>query len=317
MRNISIIVTVVTSNEAIVRDCLETLYQHNQNLGYSLEVRLVWNAPGRGGPGLPAALAQAYPQVIMQESATSGFEHNQNLILKDASADYLLIINDDLVFKDGSISKAISYLEKPENQGVGIAGIRLLNPDGSLQPSTYSFPGLMRAVLAISDLRSLLPLSPRLFPLAKELGLGGGRSRYWDHDKTCEVDMFRGSYMLVRGAAFRDVGLFDESGGQETEWIYRFHRCGWKVVFLHEPEIIHLGSATVSKDPGRMLISPKTFLTFFQRHKGPLEYWLLRAWCLVFYRLTYYRARLANDLNHAALAEQAFQFARQGAKPTR
>lgn len=306
-------VTIVSSNDGILRQCLDSLFQWGRDDQYSLTVYVVWNGPGRGGPPSPLWLRVEYPEVHVVESSTSGFEFNQNLVLKGLSADYVLIANDDLIFLRGSLGTPIAYLEEPPHRQVGILGIKLLNPDHTLQPSTYSFPGLMRSIMDISKLRALIPLSPRLFTLFTMLGFGGGKSRYWLHDRICEVDTFRGSYMLVRGAALEQVGLFDVGGGQETEWIFRFHKLGWKVVFFPEAEIIHLGSATVSQDPDRALIILRTYLTLFRKHRPEWKYRLFRGWCLAYFGLRYCVAAALRQRDHVRIARLSLQLARGSA----
>jgi len=228
----------------------------------------------------------------MTESFTSGFAPNQNMLLNQVVADYYLMVNDDIIFLPGSVEKPLKYLERAENSDVGMLAIRLLNADGTLQPSTYSFPGILRVVLALSGIRSLLPLSRKFFGLAGLMGLGAGKSRYWPHAETVEVETFRGSYMLVRGTAVEEVGLMDVRGGEETEWHIRFWRKGWKIIFFSEAEVIHLGSMTVSKDTERDLIYLRAVLNIYSKHMQRWRYVLLRLCCLLIYIAKYTVARL-------------------------
>jgi GT2 family glycosyltransferase len=300
-------VTAVSSNEGLMRQFLESLARWGRSEQYSLSIYAAWNAPGRGGPPIPSWVKTEFPDVHAIESSVSGFEVNQNLLLRDVEADYILIANDDLIFLEGSLNKPVAYLEDAANRDIGVLGIRLLNADRTLQPSTYSFPGLLRAIVAVSNLRSLIPLSPRLFAMARMCGLGSGKSRYWTHDRTCEVDMFRGSYILVRGETLAQAGLFDVNGGQETEWMARVHQVGWKVLFYSDAEIIHLGSATVSKDPSRELIFLRTFLTFFRRHGPRWRHQALRLWCLAYFGIRYCFAAALCRLDDIRVARQALE----------
>lgn len=275
-------VTVVSSNQDLLVPFLDSLLKYSCD-DCETKIHVVWNAPSRGGPPLPQELVKRYHTVVMTESFTSGFAPNQNLLLTQVAADYYLIVNDDIIFLPGSIDKPLKYLERCENSGVGMLAIRLLNADGTLQPSTYSFPGILRVVLGLSGLRSLIPLSPKFFRLASFLRLGSGKSRYWPHRETVEVETFRGSYMFVRGTALNEVGLMDLRGGEETEWHARFHRHGWKIVFYSEAEVIHLGSMTVSKDPERDLIALRVALNLYHKHMPRWRYALVRFCCFLIY----------------------------------
>jgi hypothetical protein len=199
------------------------------------------------------------------------------MLLERVTADYYLVINDDLLFRPGSIEKPLAYMQREESRQVGMLTVRLLNADGSLQPSTYRFAGLFRTILSVSGLRRLIPVSPKLFRVAGLLGMGKGKSQYWSHDRTVEVDSCRGAYMLVRHDALRDVGLWDVKGGEETEWHMRFRQRGWKIVFFHEAEVVHLGSMTVSKDPAVELINVRSFLNIYHKHMPGWRYSTIRA----------------------------------------
>jgi GT2 family glycosyltransferase len=112
--------------------------------------------------------------------------------------------------------------------------------------------------------------------------------------------------MVVRHEALREVGLMDLMGGEETEWHIRFREKGWKVVFHHEAEVIHLGSATVSKDPYRDLIELRGALNIYYKHMPPWRYALLRACCFLIYVGKYLAASLrwtstAQDVARKAL----------------
>ncbi len=288
-------VTVVSSIERLLDGCLSSLFEHGQDPSYELRVHAVWNGAARGQGPLAGGLRARYPEVEWIENPVSGFSRNQNLMLRRVAGDYALVINDDLVFLPGSVDRAVKFMEKPENAKVGVLGIRLLNPDGSLQPSTYSFAGVMRAILDITNARRFIPLTPRMFPIARLLGIRPGGSRYWDHDKTCDVDTFRGAYILVRGAGLQDIGLLDELGGVETDWNYRFHRGGWRVVFFHEAEIIHLGSQTTSVDPTFAAGNVQNWMNLLHKQVSPFRFWFFRLFCLSYYRSSSLLATIRRD----------------------
>lgn len=285
-------VTVVSSNEDLLVPCLDSLLRYRPR-DCDFRVYVAWNGPARGLAALPPSLVKRYPDVVMIESHTSGFPPNQNLLLSQITADYYLVINDDVVFLPGSVDKPLAYMERPEASRIGVLSIRLLNADGSLQPSTYSFAGLFRTVLSVSGLRSLVPLSPRLFRLAGLLGFGAGKSQYWSHTETVEIDSCRGAYLLVRHAALRQAGLWDVKGGEETEWHMRFRKCGWKIVFFHGAEVIHLGSGTVGKGShAGKLINLRSFLNIYHKHEPAWRYSVIRGAFLISYLARYARAKI-------------------------
>ena len=95
---------------------------------------------------------------------------------------------------------------------------------------------------------------------------------WFGHDESREIDWAMGPCFLVRRDAADAVGLFDESFfmfWEETDWLYRFNRAGWKVWFLPEAEVVHVGGATHG---GRMFgENVKALVQFFGKHHGTRE----------------------------------------------
>ena len=304
-RRPTLAVTVVSSNEALLIPCLDTLLKYRPaEEACDFCIHVMWNGPARGLAPLSPELVKHYPGVRMYESAVSGFPPNQNLLLGRITAEYYLVINDDMLFLPGSLDKPLAYMQLPEAAHIGMLTIRLLNRDGSLQPSTYSFSGLLRTVLSVSSLRELIPMNGAMVRFAKLLGLGTGKSRFWEHDKTIEIESCRGAYMLVRRQALQEAGLWDVKGGEETEWHMRFAQNGWKIVFYHEAEVVHLGSMTISQDPESMLLNLRSFLNIYYKHRAGWRYALIRFCFLVIYVYKFVGGVLSGSKTHRKLCQK-------------
>src|SRR5262249_15730144 len=68
------------------------------------------------------------------------------------------------------------------------------------------------------------------------------------------------------------VGLFDEDFfmfGEELDWMTRFRRAGWKVVFYPDAEVVHVGGA--SHGGGLFVENLRGHLRWFDKHKGSKE----------------------------------------------
>jgi len=135
-----------------------------------------------------------------------------------------------------------------EHPEVGILGCRLLNTDGTIQPSNSSFPNLFTEFLRIFQLKRLMP-GPGLREkvgerLSKILGstLREYFRVYWDSERVREVDWVSGACLLVRRKAIEDVGLLDESFFmyyEDADWCYRMRKGGWKYKSSFFAEITH------------------------------------------------------------------------------
>ena len=62
--------------------------------------------------------------------------------------------------------------------------------------------------------------------------------------------MLSGAAMLVRREVIDEVGGFDERFhmyGEDNEWCSRIRRAGWRLVFVPESVVMHLGAASSLK----------------------------------------------------------------------
>jgi GT2 family glycosyltransferase len=110
-------------------------------------------------------------------------------------------------------------------RAVGVLGPRVLNADGSVQPSCSAFPSL--GFLAMQTLG-----------LTRIASLDAYRMTGWDRMSERRVDVISGAAMFVRRAAMEEVGLLDEAFffyGEETDWCHRFRLAGWDLVFAPIP----------------------------------------------------------------------------------
>jgi GT2 family glycosyltransferase len=237
------------SNEEMLLGCVESVIATMKHSRYDWSLTVTCNATGEG---LAGRLRARYPQaLVIDNSVSRGFAANHNRVLESSRARYVWLLNDDLVILPDAVRLVTEFLDKPENSRVAVASPRLLNPDGSLQPSTYGFPSMPQTLLAHSGLRDLPITDAVLRRVAPMLRSREGSSRFWAHDRIVEVDTLRGACVAMRMKAVRQVGPMVEIaivGGEETEWHRRFHEHGWKVVYFPDASVIHYGSQTVGGD---------------------------------------------------------------------
>jgi GT2 family glycosyltransferase len=182
--------------------------------------------------------------------------------MRVASGAYFLLLNSD-AWARGRRRRALAAFadEHPE---AAVVGPRLLNPDGSLQPSVRGFPSVWRLATEYLFLRKLAPRS-RAF----NSFYGAG----FDHDEVREAEFLMGACLLVRREAADTVGLFDEDFfmfSEETDWCYRFRQAGWHVLFTPEAEFVHVGGATTRQNWGPMFREQvRGHLRFLAKHRGP------------------------------------------------
>jgi GT2 family glycosyltransferase len=202
-----------------------------------------------------------FPGVRLLQQENRGMGAGNNAGMRVARGRYAFLLNSDAWVVGDAVERLAHHLD--EHPDVAVAGPRLANPDGSLQRSVRGFPTLWRLATEYFFLRRLAPRSA-LF----NAFYGGG----FDHDETREVESLQGAALLVRIAAAEDVGLFDEDFfmfSEETDWMFRFRRAGWKTVFVHDAQVVHVGGASHG---GRLyVVNLRGLLRFFAKHRGPRE----------------------------------------------
>ena len=165
-----------------------------------------------------------------------------------------------------------------------VVGPKLVNTDGTLQRSVRGEPSLWRLATEYLGIRKLAPRSPRLNPL-----YAGG----FEHDEVRDVDWLYGPALLVRREAADAVGLFDEDFfmfSEEVDWMTRFRRAGWKIVFFPGAQVVHVGGA--SHGGSLYVENLRGHLRWFDKHRGSKEaervrkllLWSLRLRALVLHR---------------------------------
>lgn len=227
MIDLSIIIVNYNVKE-FVQNLLYSIEKAKQNL--SLEIFVVDNASDDGSVDI---IREKFPYVNLIANQTNiGFGAANNLALSKAEGKYLLLINPDTIVKEDTFVKMIEFFEK--NKDAGVAGCKVLNPDGSLQLACRrSFPGPWTSFTKVTGLSTIFPKS-RLFARYN--------LTYLDENKSCEVDAVSGSFMMMSRDVYNTVGGFDEQFfmyGEDIDLCYRTQKAGYKVYYVHETEIIH------------------------------------------------------------------------------
>jgi GT2 family glycosyltransferase len=221
---------------------------------------------------------ERFPEARLIEQENKGLGGGSNAGMRVASGAYFLLLNSDAWALDDAVERLAAFAD--EHPEAAVVGPRLLNPDGSLQPSVRGFPSVWRLATEYLFLRKL---APRSCALNSFYGAG------FDHDEVREAEFLMGACLLVRREAADTVGLFDEDFfmfSEETDWCYRFRQAGWHVLFTPEAEFVHVGGATTRQNWGPMFREQvRGHLRFLAKHRGPKEAERARRLLLVSLRL--------------------------------
>lgn len=178
-----------------------------------------------------------FPWVMLHANpANPGYGAAGNQAIAACQAKYVLLLNSDTRLFPGTLQVLSDYLD--HHPKAAIVGPRLLNQDGTLQPSCYSFPTPLHIFLEESTLIRLVRIIP---------GLRNWLQRTWPHTQSRMVPWVLGAALAIRRESFETVGGFDESFflyAEEIDLCYRLHAAGWETHFTPEAKVIHIGGAS-------------------------------------------------------------------------
>jgi GT2 family glycosyltransferase len=230
----------------VTTTALETLAEHTHGVSFACWV--VDNGSTKDASAVE--LPRRFPDVrFILNPTNAGFTRANNHALRVAPGRYVLLLNSDTVQIENAVGKAVAYMDR--HPDVGALGILHRNSDGgrSFQPSCFPFPNPTADVLGLIGLGRRAPPEP---PVVER-----------DADWVC------GSFLMIRRACLRAVGLLDEdffAYDEDIDWCRRAWARGWKVRFWPGAEMIHLGSVSAPHLRDKTVLMYRSHLTYLFKH---------------------------------------------------
>lgn len=251
------IVIVSWNTRGMLRECLRTVAAGAAPL--AAETIVVDNASTDGSPAMVAA---EFPAVrLIRNARNVGFAAANNQGFEVARGDFVLLLNSDTLVHGDVLAAAVAHLRR--NPDIGVFGPRVLNADGTVQPSATGWPGLLDLLVMTAGL--------------DRCGLPGVFDRYRmrraDRTRAADVAVVSGCAMFVRAAAMAQVGPLDTDFffyGEETDWCRRFRAAGWRVAYAPVGDITHYGGGSVRRlDHRRDVMLTEATIRLHAKHGGP------------------------------------------------
>jgi hypothetical protein len=252
------IIIVSWNVREVLLDCLQSIDRHPPSENF--EIILVDNA---STDRTVDAVRPDFPQVsVMANDQNRGFAAANNQGLAGARGEYLLLLNPDTIVHPHSLNTLCAFMDR--HPDAGACGPRLLNEDGTIQASVRRFPSFRGALYRYTILRYL-----HVFR--------GQYEAWWmkdfRHDRQMDVDQLMGAALMLRRAAVDQVGRMDERFFlyyEEVDLCYRLKQAGWRVVFVPEAIITHLGGQSSKQVPvAKRVMALSSLLRYFRKHRGP------------------------------------------------
>ena len=255
------VVIVNYNTREYLRECLASVQLETPS-----EVVVVDNASSDGSADM---VRTNFPAVTLHDNMWNvGYGAAANQGIASCTSEYVLLLNSDTRVSNGALQALSGYLD--QHRTVAIVGPRLVNSNGSLQPSCYPFPGTLTWFLHYEILGQLL----RRVPI-----LGNHQQRTFPHTHPQAVPWVMGAALAIRREAFDAVGGFDESYFmycEETDLCYRLKSAGWQVHFAPVANIAHVGEGSTRQHRTEMAVQQvASKLLFYRRHYSKLRFTVL------------------------------------------
>jgi hypothetical protein len=234
MAKLSVIVLSWNTKELLER-CLESVMKGIGDVG-EIEVIVVDNASVDGSVEM---VKSEFPKVkLIRNRKNLGFAKGNNLGLKVAKGEYLMLLNSDTIVKEGALTALVTYLE--EHQGDELALSPLLElPNGQPQTDYYMrFPNFWQIFLYHHPL--LRPLIMRT-PFLKLLIAQRAKK------KPFLVEQLPGTALVASKKVWQKVGELDADFHfffEDVDWCWRARQKKVWLMVIPEAEVVHLGGAS-------------------------------------------------------------------------
>jgi GT2 family glycosyltransferase len=210
-------------------------------------------------------IRQRFPQVrLIANQENAGFSKANNMGIRQADGEYVLLLNPDTIIKEDSLQKMVNFMEGHEDAGA--LGVKMMDGKGHFLPeSKRGFPTPFVAFCKMSGLSRLFPRSKRF----NYYHLG-----HLDRNEMHTVDVLSGACMLLRRSVLEKTGLLDEDYfmyGEDIDLSYRIIQAGYRNYYFPGTEIIHFkGESTKKGSFNYVRMFYRAMIIFTRKHlSGP------------------------------------------------
>jgi GT2 family glycosyltransferase len=190
------------------------------------ELVVIANVPG----SVPARVE------AVQNDRPLGFAANLNKGVALTSGDAVLSVNPDAVPEPGAVAALAAFMVA--HPRCGVAGPKMVFPDGRPQPSRRRFPTVTGTIVRRTPLRKVV--SQRRHLHLDEAPPAG----------PVQADWMLGGFLLLRRSMLEELGGFDEGFrlyGEDIDLQYRARKAGWERWYVPEAVVRHEHQAETDK----------------------------------------------------------------------
>lgn len=235
----------------MTRDCISSLYAHVKLVSFELIV--VDNGSTHGDLSGLEKINPGLSTIFLSENI--GFAKGNNVGISRAKGKYILLLNNDTLFTDDSVSPILEYLKA--NPSVGVGTCQLTHPNGVLQHNCQRFPSIKYKFLELLRVQKVL---------GKRLGGKLLLGSFFDHKELLYPDWVWGTFFMFPRkilSQFKSKKLPETffMYWEDVQWCKEIKKMGYKISYIPDASIIHLMGASDGNKSQLILQNKKAFMT--------------------------------------------------------
>lgn len=237
MAKIKLSVVVLSYNsEDYLSDCLRSIIG-GPSIKDSLEILVVDN----GSTDQSTKIALGFGVRLIESGQNLGFAKGNNLGLKEAKGELVLVLNPDTVIQPEALKKLVDFLSSKQEELVAVSPLLLL-AEGKPQVEYYMrFPNLWQIFLYHN---------PVLRPVSMAIPFLKSKIAQSPQGEPFVVDQLPGAALMASRKVWQKVGQFEEGYNflfEDVDWCWRAKKLGVKLMVNPRAKIIHLGGVSWKK----------------------------------------------------------------------
>jgi GT2 family glycosyltransferase len=221
-----------------LQHCLESIFR----LPLTEQPRGVFVVDNASPDGTAAMVRQQFPQVtLIANTENRGFAAANNQAIARIQSGDVLLLNPDTLVHPGAFPRMLqAFTDHPK---AGIVGPKLLNTDGSIQPSVRRLPTfavLFAIALKFTHIWKNFP--PLVTYMEENL----------DPEKEQPVGQVMGAAFLIRRSIINLIGRLDEGYHvwfEEVDYCKRAADAGWETWYVPSATVTHVGGQSFGQLP--------------------------------------------------------------------
>jgi len=249
--NIPPLISIITINYNHAEDTCELLDSLRKITYPNIEIFVVDNNSKQD----PSIIKLQFPEIkFIQSNENRGFAGGNNLAIKQAKGDFILLINNDTIVPDYFLEPLVNKLLEDKTIGIVSPKIEFLHTPGMLQ---YA---------------GMTPMN--------EFTVRNTVIAYGEWDKgqyeTDKITAFaHGAAMMIRRSIVQKAGMMPEVYFlyyEELDWCTSISKMGYKICYVHNSKIYHKESVSTGKlSPLKVYYMNRARLIYLRRNVKGLK----------------------------------------------